>query len=71
MADQGIPPGGGVNPPGGDVNTQFLSNSNKNYMKLKDYDAGGEGRASKILLCRSANAVTSCCYNFIDSTCFW
>ena len=41
MADQGIPPGGGVNPPGGDVNTQFLSNSNKNYMKLKDYDAGG------------------------------
>lgn len=43
MADQGIPPGGGVNPPGGDVNTQFLSNSNKNYMKLKDYDAGGGG----------------------------
>ena len=54
VADPGFPRGGGVNSPGGRQHT-ILPNFSKNCMKLKEFGPpGGGGRASKILLCRSA-----------------
>ena len=53
VADPGFPRGGGANSPGGRQHT-ILPNFPKNCMKLKEFGPPGGGRASKILLCRSA-----------------
>ena len=55
VADPGFPRGGGTNSPGGRQHT-ILPKIPKNCMKLKEFGPPGGGRASKILLCRSATA---------------
>ena len=56
VADPGSPRGGGANSRGGRQHT-ILPNFPKNCMKLKEFGPRGGGRASKILLCRSATGV--------------
>ena len=61
VADPGFPRGGGANSPGGRQHT-ILPNFPKNCMKLKEFGPrGGRGRASKILLCRSATVKHKSC----------
>ena len=56
VADPGFSRGGDANSPGGGGQHTILPNFPKNCMKLKEFGPPGEGggRASKILLCRSA-----------------
>ena len=57
VADPGFSQWGGANSPGGRQHT-ILPNFPKNCMKLKEFGPQG-GRASKILLCRSATVIIS------------
>ena len=54
VADLGFPGGGGANSPGGGRQHMISPKFPKNCMKLKEFGPRGGGRASKILLCRSA-----------------
>ena len=54
MADPGFPRGGGANSPGGAPTYDFAKFSKKTAWNWKNLDPQGWGRASKILLCRSA-----------------
>ena len=53
VADPGFPRGGGANSPGGGANIRFCQIFPKTAWNWKNLDPQG-GRASKILLCRSA-----------------
>ena len=57
VADPGFPRGGGANSPGGGRQHTILPNFPINCMKLKEFGPGG-GRASKILLCKSATGTS-------------
>ena len=58
VADLGFPRGGGTNSPGGGAPTyDFAKFSQKLHEIERIWAPGGGGRASKILLCRSATGV--------------
>ena len=54
VADPGFPRGGGANSPGGAPTYDFVKISQKLHEIERIWTPGGGGRASKILLCRSA-----------------
>ena len=58
VADPGFPRGGGANSPGGAPTYDFVKNSQKLREIERIWAPGeGEGRTSKILLCRSATVI--------------